>query len=82
MKSYYSESVDMPVAVDDISSPTTVYVNSEIQENERADEEGKVQTYYKYKVSEYTRQEWEKEKEIEYMLDLDFRLSMVELGLA
>lgn len=81
MKSYYSESVDMPLAVDDVSSPTTVYVNSEIQENERPGENEQAQTYFKYKVSEYTRQEWEKEKEIEYMLDLDFRLSMVELGL-
>lgn len=81
MKFVHSESVDMPLLIDETSSPTTVYVRTDIQELTKEDEDGGIQTYYKYKETQYTKEEWAKEKEIEYVFEIDFRLAMVELGL-
>ena len=81
MKFIYSESVDMPLSIDEASSPTTVYVRNDIQELTKEDEDGAIQTYYKYKEAQCTKEEWAKEKEIKYLLEMDFRLAMVELGL-
>lgn len=69
MKTYYSESVTAPVPIDEASSPTTVYVNTDVQELKR-DEEGKLVTYYRYLVEQYTRHEWELKQRDDVMDEL------------
>lgn len=53
-----SESLHRPVEVDKESSPTTVYVRTNIEEREREDEGGKLTTYYAYTEAQFTKEEY------------------------
>ena len=59
MKVLQSESITMPLELDETSSPTTVYVRTDIEEHEREEEDGTLTTYYTYTETQYTTQEYE-----------------------
>lgn len=76
MKLYKSESAVRPFDIDAESSPTTVYVNQNIQEIQRADEmTGETQTIFTYDVREFTKQEYSDLITAEYILDLEMQLA-------
>ena len=81
MKTFKSESGTMPQPIDDTSSPTTVYVNENVIEVERTDEEtGETTTVYQYDVRLFTREEWEKLQIIDSLVDL--QVQILEMGAA
>ena len=81
MKTFKSESGTMPLPIDDISSPTTVYVNENVIEVERTDEmTGEITTFYQYDVRLFTREEWEKLQIIDSLVDL--QVQILEMGAA
>lgn len=80
MKIYSSESTTRPLTIDDVSSPTTVYVNEDIREVTRSDEiTGETNIGYVYKVREFSRKEYEDLKTSEYILELEMELAGVQL---
>ena len=79
MKTFKSESGTMPLPIDDISSPTTVYVNENVIEVERTDEEtGETNTVYQYDVRLFSREEWEKLQMADLITDL--QVQILEMG--
>ena len=75
MKTFKSESGIMPQAIDDTSSPTTVYVNENVTEVERTDEmTGETSTVYRYDVRLYSREEWERLQMAKRIIDLEIAL--------
>ena len=79
MKTFKSESGTMPLPIDDASSPTTVYVNENVVEVERPDEEtGGTTTVYQYDVRLFSREEWEKLQIIDSLVDL--QVQILEMG--
>ena len=79
MKTFKSESGIMPLPIDDTSSPTTVYVNENVIEVERTDEEtGETNTVYQYDVRLFSREEWEKLQIIDSLVDL--QVQILEMG--
>ena len=79
MKTFKSESGTMPLPIDDTSSPTTVYVNENVTEVERTDEEtGGTTTVYQYDVRLFTREEWEKLQIIDSLVDLQVQILEME----
>ena len=81
MKTFKSESGTMPLPIDDISSPTTVYVNENVTEVERTDEmTGETNTVYQYDVRLFTREEWERLQMADLITDL--QVQILEMGAA
>ena len=79
MKTFKSESGIMPLPIDDTSSPTTVYVNENVVESERTDEEtGETTTVYQYDVRLFSREEWEKLQMADLITDL--QVQILEMG--
>ena len=79
MKTFKSESGTMPLPIDDISSPTTVYVNENVTEVERTDEmTGETTTAYQYDVRLFSREEWEKLQMADLITDL--QVQILEMG--
>ena len=75
MKTFKSESGTMPLPIDDISSPTTVYVNENVVESERTDEmTGETTTVYQYDVRLFSREEWERLQMAKRIIDLEIAL--------
>lgn len=70
MKLYRSESGARPEPLDVESSPTTVYVNENVQEIRREEE-----TLYAYDVREFERGEWEDLQTAQYILELEMELA-------
>ena len=81
MKIVQSESRERPIGVDEISSPTTVYVNENVVESTRSDETtGEILTVYRYRVRLYSREEWEKLQMAKRIIDLECALIDAESG--
>ena len=81
MKTFKSESGTMPLPIDDISSPTTVYVNENVIEGVRTDEEtGETTTIYQYDVRLFSREEWERLQMADLITDL--QVQILEMGAA
>ena len=79
MKTFKSESGTMPLPIDDTSSPTTVYVNENVVESERTDEEtGETTTVYQYDVRLFSREEWERLQMADLITDL--QVQILEMG--
>ena len=79
MKTFKAESGTMPLPIDDTSSPTTVYVNENVIEVERTDEEmGETTTVYQYDVRLFSREEWEKLQIIDSLVDLQVQILEME----
>ncbi len=78
MKIVQSESGEMPQEIDETSSPSTVYVRENIEAFEKEDSFGSIVSGYKYDEKQYSRQEWEELKVANYVIDLEFRLVLLE----
>ena len=75
MRSVQSESRERPANIDDVSSPTTVYVNENVVESEKTDAmTGESSTVYRYDVRMYSRDEWEKLQMANRIIDLECAL--------
>ena len=81
MRASKSESAEYPVLLDTESSPLVVYRRSNVEEIEKIDESGNKHPWFIYTEIVYTREEWERLQETNHLVDLDFRVSMLELGL-
>lgn len=65
----------MPMCIDDVSSPTTVYVNENVIESEKTDAmTGESSAIYRYDVRMYSRDEWEKLQMANRIIDLECAL--------
>jgi hypothetical protein len=78
MKIVQSESGEVPLEVDETSSPSTVYVRENIEPFTREDEMGGSVAGYRYLEKQYDRQEWEDLQIAKYVIDLEFRLVLLE----
>lgn len=78
MKIVQSESGEVPLEVDETSSPTTVYVRENIEPFTREDEMGGSVAGYRYLEKQYDRQEWQDVQVARYVLDLEYRLVLLE----
>lgn len=66
----YAESTVRPLSVDTTSSPTTVYLNRNIVENER-EYEGETTMWYKFETAALTREEYAEYKADQRMSDIE-----------
>lgn len=79
MKIVQSESRERPVEIDETSSPTTVYVRENIAEITKTDEmSGAESVVYQYLEKQFTRPEWESLRIAKYVIDLEFKLAIVD----
>lgn len=78
MKIVQSESGEMPPEIDETSSPSTVYVRQNIESFTREDEIGGSVAGFRYLEKQYDRQEWQDLQIAQYVLDLEFRLVLLE----
>ena len=75
-----SESGEHPVLLDTESSRTTVYRRYDVEEKQRENEDGSSQTYYTYAEEQWTKAEWRDAEKDTFDMDVDFRLTILELG--
>ena len=75
-----SESSEYPVLLDTESSNSTVYRRYDVEEKQRENEDGSSQTYYTYTEEQWTKEEWRDAEKDTFDMDVDFRLTMLELG--
>lgn len=78
MQSVQSESGEMPLELDETSSPTTVYVREQIEPFVREDAMSGDVVGFRYLEKQYSRQEWQELQIAAYVLDLEFRLVLLE----
>lgn len=78
MKIVQSESGEVPLEVDETSSPSTVYVRENIEPFTREDEMGGSVAGFRYLEKQYDRQEWQDVQVARYVLDLEYRLVLLE----
>lgn len=78
MKIVQSESGEVPLEVDETSSPSTVYVRENIEPFTREDEMGGSVAGFRYLEKQYDRQEWQDVQVARYVLDLEFKLVLLE----
>lgn len=81
MKVFYSESTEKPKLLDDLSSSTTTYVRSDVQESLVEDEVEGERVVYRYKEIQFSKEEYERLKEAQHTLDTEYRLSALEFKL-
>ncbi len=79
MKTIKSSSNIYPDIIDDYSSPTTVYQRFNIIETTRENEQGEIVPWYEFDENQYTRQEWQVAQQEDFNVEVDFRLTMIEL---
>ena len=70
MRIVKSESKRMPVLIDKNSSPTTVYIRTDVEEKHRENEQGEQETYYSYMEKQLTKDEFEMYSVKEVLADL------------
>ena len=75
-----SESGEYPVLLDKESSKSTVYRRYDVVEKQRENEDGTLQTYYTYTEEQWTKAEWREVEKDNFDMDVDFRITMLELG--
>lgn len=78
MKIVQSESGEMPLEVDETSSPSTVYIRENIEPFTREDEIGGSVAGFRYLEKQYDAQEWQDVQVARYVLDLEYRLVLLE----
>lgn len=78
MKILQSESGEIPLAIDETSSPTTVYVRENVEECQREDERGVAVTGYQYTEKQYSKKEWEDVQIANYVINLEYNLVLLE----
>ena len=79
MKTVTSESTARPIEIDETSSPTTVYIRESIEESTRVDAmTGAENAIYRYTEKQFTRREWQELQVAKYVVDLEFKLAMLE----
>ena len=78
MKILQSKSGEMPLAIDETSSPTTVYVREDVEEYTREDEQGSTVSGYRYTEKQYSKREWEEIQLADYVIGLEYKLVLLE----
>lgn len=78
MKTVRASSGFRPPEVDEASSPHTVYVRSDIEETTMQSESGESQPWWEYTEHQYDRKEWDDLQIAKYVIDLEFRLVLLE----
>jgi hypothetical protein len=67
-----------PAEIDESSSPTTVYVRDNIVKTIMQSESGESIPWWTYNERQYDRQEWDELQMANYVIDLEFRLVLLE----
>ena len=80
MITVHSESSEYPALLDRGSSNSTVYRRYDVEEKQRENEDGTTHTYYAYIEEQWTKEEWREAEKDTFDMDVDFRLTMLELG--
>ena len=78
MKTVRVSSGFRPSEIDEASSPHTVYVRSDITETVMQSESGESQPWWEYTERQYDDREWEDLQIAKYVVDLEFRLVLLE----
>lgn len=78
MKTIQASSGYLPQALDETSSPTTVYVRENVIETVLNDEMGGCIPWWEYTEHQYGKQEWEQAQIAKYVIDLEYKLVLLE----
>ena len=78
MKTTRASSGHRPPEIDETSSPTTVYVRENITETTQQLEDGSSIPWWEYSERQYDRREYNELQIAQYVLDLEFRLILLE----
>ncbi len=77
----YAESTDRPLDVDEVSSPTSVYLAKDITEKQREDVDGETVTYYEYQSAVLSKAEYNMYLTEKLQSDVDFLAMMTDVDM-
>lgn len=77
----YAESTDRPLDVDEVSSPTSVYLAKDIIEKQREDTNGETVTYYEYQSAVLSKAEYNMYLTEKLQSDVDFLAMMTDVDM-
>ena len=77
----YAESTDRPLDVDEVSSPTSVYLAKDIIEKQREDTDGETVTYYEYQSAVLSKAEYNMYLTEKLQSDVDFLAMMTDVDM-
>lgn len=77
----YAESTDRPLDVDEVSSPTSVYLAKDIIEKQREDADGETVTYYEYQSAVLSKAEYNMYLTEKLQSDVDFLAMMTDVDM-
>lgn len=58
MQTITTYSSHRPLDIDEVTSPTTTYVNDKIRTKSITNEDGVIETQYVYRTRKYSKEEW------------------------
>ncbi len=77
----YTESTNRPLDVDEVSSPTSVYLAKDIVEKQREDMDGETVTYYEYQSAVLSKAEYNMYLTEKLQSDVDFLAMMTDVDM-
>ena len=77
----YTESTGRPLDVDEVSSPTSVYLAKDITEKQREDMDGETVTYYEYQSAVLSKAEYNMYLTEKLQSDVDFLAMMTDVDM-
>ena len=77
----YAESTDRPLDVDEVSSPTSVYLAKDIAEKQKEDTDGETVTYYEYQSAVLSKAEYNMYLTEKLQSDVDFLAMMTDVDM-
>lgn len=77
----YTESTGRPLDVDDVSSPTSVFLAKDIVEKQRENVDGEMQTYFEYQCAVLSKTEYNTYLEEQNRSDIDYIAMMSDIDL-
>ena len=77
----YTESTGRPLDVDEVSSPTSVYLAKNIVEKQRKDTDGETVTYYEYQSAVLSKAEYNMYLTEKLQSDVDFLAMMTDVDM-
>lgn len=78
MNAVQSESADRPLSLE--ITLRSVFTRTNIVEGTKEQDDGTVIPWFTYTENQYTPEEWKEVEKDEFDLDVDFRITMLELG--
>lgn len=77
----YAESTDRPLDVDEVSSPTSVYLAKNIAEKQREDTDGETYTYFEFQSATLSKTEYNIYLTEKLQSDVDYLAMMTDVDM-